>query len=265
MTKEEIIEHYLRFDEDGRLKNAYGILEEVHTRQLILRNIPLPGAVVFDIGAGTGPYSVWLAGLGYPVHYSDIVPRHVQLFESRHGNTGNILSTGVEDARHLSYGDESADVVLLNGPLYHLPDREDRRRVLQEVKRVLKPGGRMLGFTISRFAGLQYALSSGEVFNDGYFDMVLGEIATGLRDNRALKNKTFIRAYFHLVEEIEDECRECGLEVAGSYGVLGPAWNTPDLEEAVKDEKKKERLLQVAGLMEQYPMQSTKIMTVGIK
>jgi SAM-dependent methyltransferase len=232
MTKDEIIEHYLRFDEDDRLKNAYGVLEEAHTRQLILRNIPSPMAVIYDIAAGTGPYSSWLAGLGYPVHYSDIVPRHVALFKSRHEHTDNIVSIGVEDARNLSYADHSADLIILNGPLYHLPEKEERLQVLREAKRVLKAGGRLLGFTISRFAGLYYALSSGEVFNDSYFEMVTGEMATGLRENRDLQNKTFIRAYFHFVEEIEAEFREVGLQVAGSYGVLGLAWDTPDLEKA---------------------------------
>lgn len=265
MTKDEIIENYLRFDEDNRLKNAYGILEEAHTRHLILRNIPSPKAVIYDIAAGTGPYSSWLAGLGYAVHYSDLVPHHVTQFKNRHAHTANIVSIGVEDARNLSYADDSADLIILNGPLYHLPERAERLQVLQEAKRVLKDKGRLLGFTISRFAGLHYALSSGEVFNDGYFDMARGEIATGLRDNRDLKNKTFIRAYFHLVEEIEAEFREVGLQVAGSYGVLGPAWNTPNLEEIIKDEKKKERLLLVAELMEQHPMQSPKILTVGTK
>jgi SAM-dependent methyltransferase len=265
MTKEEIIDNYLHQDEDGRLKSAFGIMEELHTRKLILRHIPFPHAVIFDIGAGTGHYSAWLAGQGYQVHYSDIVPPHVDLFRSRHGSKDNILSIRVEDARKLSYADESADLVLLNGPLYHLSAKDERLQVLQEAKRILKPGGRLLGFTISRFAGLHYALSSGEVFNDNYFDMVLGEIATGVRDNRDLKNKTFIRAYFHKQEEIEEEFRSGGLQVTGSYGVLGPVGNMPDLETAIKDEKKKERLLSVAELMERYPMQSQKIMTVGLK
>jgi len=265
MTKEEIIDNYLRFDEDSRLKSAFGVLEELHTRKLILKHIPFSQAVIFDVGAGTGHYSAWLAGEGYQVHYSDIVPQHVALFESRHNNTDNILSIRVEDARKLSYADDSADIVLLNGPLYHLPAKEERLQVLQEAKRILKPGGRLLGFTISRFAGLHYALSSGEVFNDDYFDMVCGEIATGLRDNRDLKNKTFIRAWFHVQEEIEEEFRESGLQVAGSYGVLGPAGNMPGLEIAIKNEKKKERLLLVAELMEQHPMQSPKILTIGIR
>jgi ubiquinone/menaquinone biosynthesis C-methylase UbiE len=265
MTADEIIENYDYYNEDNRLKDAYGMMEEAHTRRLILKNIDSASSIIFDIGAGTGPYSIWLAELGHKVHYSDIVPKHVDLFRSRHGMAGNILSIGVEDARHLGYKDNSADVIILNGPLYHLPGKDDRIQVLKEAKRVLKPNGRLLGFTISRFAGLHYALSSGEVFNDHYFNMVLHEIETGTRDNRDLKNKTFIRAYFHTLEEIEAEFSEAGLNIAYSAGVVGPAWNTPGLADAIKEDAKKERLLSIAALMEKYPMQSPKIMTVGIK
>lgn len=265
MIKDEIIENYDRYDEDSRLKTAYGMLEEEHTRRLILKNIPPGSPVIFDIGGGTGPYSAWLAGLGYQIHFSDIVPRHVALFESRHGAAGNILSSRIEDARNLSYPGHSADLVILNGPLYHLPDKEDRLLVLKEAKRILKDNGRLLGFTISRFAGLHYALSSGEVFNDDYFELVKHEIVTGIRDNRALKNKTFNRAYFHTLEEAEAEFRKSGLQVKYSSGVVGPAWNIPGLEQALNDPAKKERLLSIAELMESYPMQSPKIMTVGTK
>jgi len=83
----EIIENYCTFDEDNRLKSAYGILEEEHTRRLILRHINSTPLAIYDIGAGTGHYSSWLAGLGHNIHFSDIVPKHVELFKNRHRNT----------------------------------------------------------------------------------------------------------------------------------------------------------------------------------
>lgn len=57
----EIIESYDNFDEDNRLKSAYGVLEEEHTRRLILKHIKATPLNIYDIGAGTGHYSCWLA------------------------------------------------------------------------------------------------------------------------------------------------------------------------------------------------------------
>ncbi|MVM34015.1 transposase [Spirosoma sp. HMF4905] len=154
-----------------RLKSPYGILEEEHTRRLISTYLQAAPMDIYDIGGGTGPYSAWLAEAGHHVYFSDIVPHHVELFKSRYGSSKPGISIGVEDARQLSYEDNVADLILLNGPLYHLIDRQDRLRVLTEAKRILKDTGLLLGFSISRFAGLIYALSSGEVFNNDYFEM----------------------------------------------------------------------------------------------
>lgn len=264
-TSKEIIENYSYFDEDGRLKTPDGLLEEEHTRRLILKHIDATPLEIYDIGGGTGHYASWLAELGHHVHFSDIVPRHVEIFKTRFSGSANIISIGIEDARNLSYPDESADLVILNGPLYHLTEKKDRIQVLREAKRILKYNGRVLGFAISRFAGLNYALAVGEVFNDAYFNMVKHDLASGVRDNRERKNKTLMHAYFHLPEEIEAEFTESGLMAVHSFGVVGPAWNTPNLQQAMKDPDKKERLLQVSAMMEKYPGYGMKILTVGIK
>ncbi len=261
----DIIENYKRFDEDNRLKSSYGILEEEHTRRLIIENIKFSPSIIFDIGGGTGHYSYWLAKLGHTIHFSDIVPKHVEIFKQRHSTLNNIASIRVEDARNLSYKDCLADLIILNGPLYHLTNKKDRIKVLTEAKRLLKSGGQLFGFGISRFAGLNYALSSGEVFNDNYYEMVKSEILTGNRNNTDLKNKTFIQAYFHLVNELEDEFNESGLKVIKSCGVLGQSWNIPNIDDAIKDQVKKERLLEIADLMKHYPLYSPKILTIGIK
>ncbi len=264
-TVEDIIKNYNSFDEDNRLKTSFGIIEELHTKKLISGYINSAPLHIYDIGAGTGHYSSWLASLGHQIYFSDIVPRHVEIFRERSGTSKNIMSIEVEDARHISYKNDVADLIILNGPLYHLTEKKDRLQVLKEAKRILKDDGCLLAFTISRFAGLNYAISSGEVFNDVYFKMVKEEIVSGIRDNSALKNKTFNKAYFHFVEEIEMEFAESGLTVENSLGVVGPASNICNLEEALNDNAKKERLLMVAEMMEKYPMQGTKILTVGRK
>src|SRR4029453_15161994 len=73
-------------------------------------------------------------------------------------------------------GDGSYDAVLLLGPLYHLPERDDRLRALREARRVVKPGGPVVVAAISRFASLLDGLRTGALSDDGvrrYVDLVL--------------------------------------------------------------------------------------------
>jgi len=134
---------------------------------------------------------------------------------------------------------------------------------LKEAQKNFEEHRTSLRFYHIKICWVNYALSSGEVFNNDYFEMVREEITSGIRNNRALKNKTFVQAYFHLVQEIEAEFAESGLIVENSFGVVGQAWETPDLETVILDSEKKERLLEVAEMMEAYPMLGSKILTVG--
>ncbi|NNU78136.1 class I SAM-dependent methyltransferase [Clostridium estertheticum] len=64
------------------------------------------------------------------------------------------------DARKINRADDSADIVLLMGPLYHLQNRDDRLQVLNEAKRVLKKGGLLFSVGISKFSSTTWALST---------------------------------------------------------------------------------------------------------
>jgi len=53
----------------------------------------------------------------------------------------------VVDAQSLSFGDESFDAVIANHMLYHVPDRT---KAIEEIRRVLRPGGRFYASTVGR-------------------------------------------------------------------------------------------------------------------
>jgi len=246
-----ILANYEGYDEDKRLSDPYGRLEERHTREVIARYLGPAPQVVCDVGGGTGPYAFWLAGLGHRVHLSDLVPRHIETALCR-DTLGVLASAEVCDARATAYPAGLADLVVLNGPLYHLVEPGDRAAVLSEMRRILKPGGLLLAVFIGRFSGLSYALASGHIFDDDYFRLVRGELADGVRRNQDGRVRTFLEAKFHTPDEALAECRAAGWTVEQTVGLVGPSWMVPDLGAALDDPGRRERLMETSRLMEAH-------------
>jgi ubiquinone/menaquinone biosynthesis C-methylase UbiE len=262
-----ILEQYAGYDEDRRLEGAFGSLEKILTQELVNRFLPAGPINLMDVGGATGAYSFWLAGLGHRVHLVDIVPHHIQAAARKMRQPGvpAVASLSVGDARHLNFPDSFADVILCHGPLYHLVARSDRLQALSEAHRVLRPGGLLLAFTITRYAGINYAISSGQVFNDLYFSVMQEEVQTGVCNNTPKKIATFNSAYFHMPDEVQAEVEAAGFSVDATLGVMGTTWLVPDLETAWQDEHMRRRLLETAHLLEHQPVLSPRMLTVARK
>jgi ubiquinone/menaquinone biosynthesis C-methylase UbiE len=140
------------------------------------------------VGGGPGAYAAWLAALGHEVHLVDPVPDLVAHAQTVRGaGSQKIASCRVGDARALDRDDQSADVVLLLGPLYHLIDAEDRRRALEEAYRVLVPGGVLFAAAISRFASALDGLAQ-DLFADPAFEQIVQwDIVDGIHYTRTRK------------------------------------------------------------------------------
>ncbi len=67
--------HYELGREAGRLAEGLGLVELERTKEIVLRALPAPPAVVADIGVGPGRYALWLAAAGYRVEHCDLVSR----------------------------------------------------------------------------------------------------------------------------------------------------------------------------------------------
>jgi len=158
---EEVAEHYASGYEADRLHTGVGKLDRERSRELLKRFLPPSPATVLDIGGGPGGHACWLAKQGYEVNLIDITPLHVQLAREASAcqPEAQLASANVGDACSLSWDAETVDTVLLFGPLYHLTDKKDRLKTLQEAHRVLKPGGVLLAVGISRFSSTRYFLS----------------------------------------------------------------------------------------------------------
>jgi ubiquinone/menaquinone biosynthesis C-methylase UbiE len=263
----ETIDHYNSYDESERLTKDIGPLELIRTKELITRYLPPPPAVVLDVGGASGVYSFWLASLGYTVHLVDLVPRHIEQAarRSQEPHVPQLAGMKVGDARKLPFPDAFADIITMHGPLYHLPDRADRLRAIAEAKRVLRPGGVLLAFAITRYAGLIFGLSRGYVFDPVYLQMIRTEVKTGHRENPPAWLHTFPNAFFHHPDELRAELQDGGLIHESTLGILGPAWQVPDLDASWADEAQRDVILEIARMTEHEPVLGPRILAVARK
>lgn len=155
-TKISLLEdYYSHFDEDHRLQTKHGYVEYVTNMKYIHDVLNGDkGMKILDVGAATGAYSIPLKEEGYDVTAIELVEHNIEVFRAK--ESGVPVHQG--DARDLSlFDDDSFDVVLLFGPIYHLLKEEDKLQVLKEAKRVVKNGGYILtSYYMNDYAILTY-------------------------------------------------------------------------------------------------------------
>src|SRR5262249_48300987 len=202
-----------------------------------------------------GRYAVWLTELGYRVHLVDPVPLHVeQAHAAARDRLGAALaSADVGDARALRLPDDSADAVLLLGPLYHLPEYADRLRALAEARRVCRHGGVILAAAISRFASTLDGLRGGHLEDPAFAAIAASDRQEGQHRNPTGDPAYFTTAYFHRPEELAAECEAAGLRHEATLAVEGPGWLLPDLDTRLADERRRVVLLAALAAMEAEP------------
>lgn len=247
-----IADFYQQAPEEDRLESHP--LEALRTRELIQRYAPTAPATVIDIGGAAGAYALWLAEAGYIVHLLDAAPRLVAEARRRSATRSRPLaSCEVGDARTTNFSDDTADMVLLLGPLYHLTTTADRRSALIEATRVLKPGGRLFAAAITRWASALDGLAR-DLFQDHQFAAIVErDVRDGQHRNPTGRLDYFTTAYFHRPEDLRAEALDAGLLVDGIFGVEGPGWLLPDVSARLENARRREDLLRVARIFESEP------------
>lgn len=265
----DILAHYQQVDEDSRLETGWFRLELARTQELILRCLNPAPATILDVGGGSGIYSAWLASLGYEVRLLDPVPKHIDQARDRSvRQQKQIASMRVGDARRLEENSSSVDAVLLLGPLYHLTERNDRIKSLQEAFRVLRPGGLVFAAAISRFASLFDSVRNG-FFADPLFTPILDrDLAEGQHRNETGNPLYFTTAYFHRPGELSRELIAAGFRLEELFAIEGPGWLARDFDDLWTDQALRARLLESIRKVEHEPSilgASPHILAVGRK
>ena len=246
----DVLAGYNTGKEKGRLHKGLGLIEFERTKEILRQNLPPAPAVIYDIGGGYGEYSYYLTSLGYEVFLYDIAEKNIEMSQDFGRECGLTLKAAeVADARSIKRPNESADAILLFGPLYHIVDYEERQICLKECYRLLKQDGLLFAATITCYATtLKYVSKYDKepLLDDmEFYKMLEKEVITGIHTKKPMG-----LSYFHKPDDLKDEIETAGFCNTDIRGIIGPCWLIPNLDEAWKNESKRESIMRIVRLLE---------------
>ncbi len=102
-----------------------------------------------DLGCGLGRHSVYMAQKGFDVNAVDLSDYGVNHLREWAQKVGLTIKTAVSNMLTLPFEDNSFDCIMAFNVIYHT-DTNGFIAVLEEIKRVLKPGGELFLTLISK-------------------------------------------------------------------------------------------------------------------
>ena len=171
-TLKALTDYYSGYDEDNRLRSKHGMVEFLTTMRYVEKYLK-PGMKVLEIGAATGRYTHALAQKGYEVDAVELVQHNIDIFREK-TQPGEKVRIWQGNAKALSmFNDDSYDVTLLLGPMYHLFTVEEQKQALAEAIRVTKKGGVVFAAYCGNEATMiQYCFGRGMLREKRYQDLV---------------------------------------------------------------------------------------------
>ena len=164
-AKDYLSNYYEQYDEDGRLLSKHGKIEYITTMKYIEKYLN-PGMRILEIGAATGRYSHALAQKGYQVDAVELIEHNIEIFKQNTLPGENITITQGNAMDLSAFADDTYDITLLLGPMYHLFTTEDKLKALSEAIRVTKKGGIIFAaYCMGDASVLSYGFIRGEIYN----------------------------------------------------------------------------------------------------
>ena len=177
---------------------------------------------ILEVGAGTGRYSIALAREGMDVTAVELVEGNLAVLRENSRGMENLRSFQGDATDLHQFADDSFDVTLVFGPMYHLYEPDEVNCAIDEAIRVTKPGGVILFAFISVFA-IMYA-------NYFYGSWAKGEALNFTDDYqvRHFKEQLFTGYDITEFEALFQRKPVEWLTTAGVDGLLEPVEKRPD-------------------------------------
>lgn len=246
----------------NRLRSGHALIEFLRTKEILREKLPAPPAVIYDIGGAYGEYSWWLASLGYEVHLFDLSETNIRMSGELATEYPGVHLEAAEvcDARSVPRPDGSADAVLLMGPLYSIPEYEERLLAISESRRLLKDGGLLFAAALTPFSVLVSRLAvyrADDTPKRRELDRpeVLSMIGRALEDGCYINPERRIASgigtsHLHTAKALRGELAASGFREAEVHGVMGGAWLAPNLDELLGNEETRELLLKTVRMLD---------------
>lgn len=158
----ELEKYYNKFNEEKRLNSRHGQVEFLTSMKYIHEALGDDRTKkLLDVGAGTGRYSVALAEEGYDVTAVELVKYNLGILKSKNSTVKAYQGNALKLKR---FADDSFDVTLLFGPMYHLHTREEQLQALFEARRVTKKDGTIfVAYCMNEYSVLTYGFKEGHI------------------------------------------------------------------------------------------------------
>lgn len=215
VNEEQIMALYAGGSEDGRAERSRSVGMEFRYTEKLLRPYIRQESRILEVGCGTGYYGLLFADGCASYTGVDLSPDNIAVFSQKIRAQGKKnLTARVGDATQLAgLAEESFDLVLCLGPMYHLPP-EERRKAFRECRR-LGTKGAVFAFAYINRLGV-YAGACVNEFGRAVYP--------NARANEAvLKNGTDDHRpgvfYYTSPEEMEADAVENGFSVRQNSGL----------------------------------------------
>ena len=205
--KEKLSNFYNKFNEDKRLLRRHGQVEFLTSLKYIHEYLE-PGDRIIDIGAGSGRYALSLKDEGYDVTAVEYVRPNIGKIRAKDKQI-KIVEASATDLS--MFKDDEFAIGIMFGPMYHLYQKDDRIKALNEAKRICK-----------KYLFVTYIMNEYSVIEYAFKDNMYKQIRDKLDDDYHINDPDAL-FFQYRIEDIDELNEICELKSIRRFASDGPS------------------------------------------